>query len=89
MVKFNVDEMLTYHEYWKENLSEEEANKLIALSKLLCHKVVDNDGYITGISLSYPDDCNDLIILASFTNLINHPSRLDTHDLGKTIVTFH
>ncbi len=89
MVKLNVDELLTYDEYWKKNFSEDKANKLIALSKVLCHKVVDNDGFITGISLSFPDDCDDLIILASFANLINYPSHLDTHDPSKTIVTFN
>lgn len=84
MVKFNFDEQFTYHKLLQENCSAENANEFIALSKVLCHKVIENNGYITGISLSYPDDCNSLITLAAFSNFFDYPCHL----AKPTTVTF-
>lgn len=88
MAKLNITELLTYHEYWKETLPEAKANDLIALSKALCHKAVDTDGELEGISLCSPDECKDFFTLIAFANLINNPYSANMDEPGKTIVTF-
>lgn len=88
MVKLDITGLLNYHEHWKEYLAPDKANKLISLSKILCHKVIDNDGYITGISLCSPDDCDDFFLLVDFAECINTHYSVNINEPGKTIVTF-
>lgn len=58
MQKLNLNELVDYHEYWRENLKpSEDVEKYIYLSRKLLHKVIDNDGILSGITLSYPEDC--------------------------------
>ena len=62
MQKLDLNSMLSNHEYWRNVLKPEEAEKYITLSRNLSHKVIDNDGVLSGVTLSFPEDClgNDL-----------------------------
>lgn len=85
MVEFNFKEQLTAQKLFKENCSPDTASEWTALSKALCHKVIENDGYITGITLSCPDECNNPISLAFFLSIFNYPYHIGPN---KTTVTF-
>ena len=85
----NINDLLfIYHENWKENLSADEANNYITLSKTLMHKVIDNDGSLLGISLSFPDDCSDISVFYSFLDDILHASYSTEKYEGTIRITF-
>ena len=84
----DINDLLTYHEYWRKNLSADDANNYITLSKTLMHKVIENDGNILGISLSFPDDCLDLSIFYSFLDDILNASYSTEKNEGTICITF-
>ena len=93
MQKLNLNELVDYHEYWRENLvPSEDAEKYIYLSRKLLHKVVDNDGILSGITLSFPEDClgddfDNLLIFHRFLDEILRAS-YSTNKPNKSSVTF-
>ena len=83
MATLNVNDLLTYHEYWRKVLPEDKANKYIDLSRKLMHKVIDCEGIISGITLTYPEDCSDYHVFYDFLEIVGHYSL----DSNKTTIT--
>jgi len=89
MVKLNINDLLTYHEYWRENLPSEKADQYIALSRTLMHRVIDNDGILSGITLTFPEDCSDLSILKDFLEVMSQQSSWEGVQIkDRLIITF-
>lgn len=71
MPKLCIDELLTYHTHWKKYLLPDEAYKYISISRKLIHKVIDTDGEISGITLSFPEECSDYQVYSGFLDVLH------------------
>lgn len=72
MQKLDLNNLISCNYDWKQNLKPEEAKKYIHLSRKLLHSVIDNDGVLSGIMLSFPEDCleDDLSNYHVFMNFL-------------------
>ena len=93
MQRLNLNVLVDYHAHWREILKPEEAERYITLSQNLLHKVIDNDGILSGVTLSYPEDClgDDLenyFVFERFLSDILRASKTIKKENGLQIATF-
>ena len=95
MQKLDLNSLISNHEYWKKVLKPEEAEKYITLSRNLLHKVIDNDGVLSGITISFPDDClgddleNYFIFQRFLDDILKALKTTIKKENGSEIVTFN
>lgn len=73
MAKLNIKNLVTYHKHWREELLPDEADEFISfisLSRKLIFKAINNNGELSGITLSYPEDCSNYEIFCSFLEIV-------------------
>lgn len=73
MQKIDLNELISYHEHLKENInSPKDVEKYIYLSDKLLHKVTNTNGILSGVILSFPEDCleDDLSNYHVFMNFL-------------------
>ena len=87
MFRININDILENHTHWRNTLPESTANQYISLSQKFLHKLVDKNGDVSGIKLSYPEDCCDYDIFFDYLDIIGYFS-ID-HIGNSTVVTFH
>lgn len=87
MIRISINDLLENHIHWRNNLPENTANQYISLSRKFLHKLIEQNGNISGITLSYPEDCSDYDIFLDYINIFGYFS-IDHIDNAMTI-TFH
>lgn len=94
MQKLDLNSLISNHKDWRENLKPEEAEKYITLSRNLSHKVIENDGILSGVTLSFPEDClgddldNYFVFQRFLDDILKALKTTNKKEDGSEIVTF-